>query len=152
LGTHDCAEAISSSDVTFVVVPTPSDATGAFSIEYAAAAFATIGAALAKKDDYHLVVLTSTVLPGSTRYGLMPFLEAASGKVCGRDFGLCYSPEFIALGSVIRDFLNPDFLLIGEQDERAGSLLADCYARIVANAAPVRRMSLENAELTKIAI
>ena len=50
------------------------------------------------------MVLTSTVLPGSTRYGLLPVLERHSGKVCGRDFGLCYSPEFIALGSVVHDF------------------------------------------------
>lgn len=145
-------EAVLASDVTFVAVPTPSEDSGAFSLMYAAEAFHEIGRALAAKDDYHLVVLTSTVLPGSTRFGLLPILEAGSGKRCGDDFGLCYSPEFIALGSVIHDFLNPDFLLIGESDERAGEQLQSCYAEIVENGAPCRRMSFENAELAKIAL
>ncbi len=145
-------EAILKSDVTFVIVPTPSDDEGAFSLQYAKWAFGEIGRALAEKNRYHVVVLTSTVLPGSTRYGLLPVLERESGKVCGRDFGLCYSPEFIALGSVIHDFLNPDFTLIGEFDERAGSQLETCYARIMENGPPCQRMSLENAELTKIAV
>jgi len=145
-------EAILNSDVSFVIVPTPSDERGAFSLQYAKWAFQEIGRALAKKEGYHLVVMTSTVLPGSTRYGLLPVLERESGKTCGRDFGLCYSPEFIALGSVIRDFLNPDFNLIGEHDERAGNQLQACYAEIMENDPPRQRMSLENAELTKVAL
>ncbi|MCX6034590.1 MAG: nucleotide sugar dehydrogenase [Chloroflexi bacterium] len=145
-------EAILNSDVSFVIVPTPTDERGAFSLQYAKWAFQEIGRALAKKERYHLVVMTSTVLPGSTRYGLLPVLEKESGKVCGHDFGLCYSPEFIALGSVIYDFLNPDFNLIGEHDERAGSQLQTCYAEIMENHAPCQRMSLENAELTKVAL
>ena len=145
-------EAILNSDLTFVIVPTPSDERGAFSLQYAAWAFREIGRALARKQGYHNVVLTSTVLPGSTRHGLLPILEGESGKKCGRDFGLCYSPEFIALGSVIRDFLHPDFTLVGEYDERAGSQLEACYAEIMPNQPPCQRMSLENAELAKIAI
>ena len=145
-------EAVLNSDVTFVVVPTPSDERGAFSLQYAAWAMREIGCALAEKDSYHNVVLTSTVLPGSTRYGLLPILTRESGKVCGRDFGFCYSPEFIALGSVIHDFLNPDFVLIGELDERAGSHLESCYSQILMNNAPCKRMSVENAELTKLAV
>ena len=145
-------EAILNSDVTFVIVPTPSDERGAFSLQYAKWAFREIGRALAERNGYHNVVMTSTVLPGSIRYGLLPILERESGKVCGRDFGLCYSPEFIALGSVIHDFLNPDFTLIGEFDERAGSQLEACYAEITENNPPCKRMSIENAELTKIAV
>jgi len=145
-------EALLNSDVTFVVVPTPSDDRGAFSLKYVAWAFREIGRALKEKEGYHNVVLTSTVLPGSIRYGLLPILEQESGKVCGRDFGLCYSPEFIALGSVIHDFLNPDFVLIGEFDERCGSQLEACYAQIMENNPPCLRMSIENAELTKIAL
>jgi UDPglucose 6-dehydrogenase len=145
-------EAVARSDVTFVVVPTPSDHTGMFSLQYARYAFREIGRGLRKKSDYHLVVLTSTVVPGSTRQVLLPELEVASGKQCGRDFGLCYSPEFIALGSVIRDFLNPDFTLVGEFDEPSGARLEQCYAEIVENGAPCKRMSLENAELTKLAV
>jgi UDPglucose 6-dehydrogenase len=150
--TLSCREAVLASDVTFVVVPTPSDRRGAFSLQQVASAFTEIGQALAHKDGYHLVVLTSTVLPGATRYGLLPVLERASGKVCGQDFGLCYSPEFIALGSVIHDFLHPDFTLVGEHDERAGSALEACYAELLCDRPPCHRMSIENAELAKIAL
>ncbi len=145
-------EAIAGSDVSFVVVPTPSDEQGAFSLQYATWAFREIGKALAVKDGWHLVVLTSTVLPGSTRYGLIPAIEKESGKTCGVDFGLCYSPEFIALGSVIADFLNPDFTLVGEFDDRSGDTLERAYQEIMENSPPCRRMSIENAELTKIAL
>jgi UDPglucose 6-dehydrogenase len=145
-------EAICESELTFVIVPTPSDERGAFSLQYAAFAFREIGKALAAKKGRHTVVLTSTVLPGATRYGLLPILERHSGRKAGADFGLCYSPEFIALGSVIRDFLNPDFLLIGELDPESGAHLEACYREIMPPATPVRRMSLENAELAKISV
>jgi UDPglucose 6-dehydrogenase len=145
-------EAIRESELTFVIVPTPSDDRGAFSLQYAAYAFREIGKALAQKDEWHTIVLTSTVLPGAMRHGLVPVLEQHSGKRAGPDFGVCYSPEFIALGSVIRDFLNPDFLLIGELDARSGEHLAACYADIMGPKTPVKRMSLENAELAKISV
>ena len=145
-------EAVLGSDVSFVIVPTPSDERGAFSLQYAAWAFKEIGRALAKKDGYHNVVLTSTVLPGGTREALLPILERESGKKAGRDFGLCYSPEFIALGSIIKNFLNPDFTLIGELDDRCGSDLEELYSNVVENGAPSARMSLENAELAKISV
>lgn len=145
-------DAILNSDLSFVIVPTPSDERGAFSIQYAAYAFEAIGKALAKRTTYHTVVLTSTVLPGSTRTSLLPILEKFSGKKCGKDFGLCYSPEFIALGTVIRDFLNPDFYLVGEFDERSGTALESVNQRVAHNKAPTKRMSLENAELAKISV
>jgi UDPglucose 6-dehydrogenase len=135
-----------------VIVPTPSDERGAFSIKYAAHAFRAIGKALGKKGGYHVVALTSTVLPGSTRFGLLPVLEAESGKECGPDFGLCYSPEFIALGTVIRDFLNPDFYLVGQFDDRSGETLEAVNRRVCLKDPVVRRMSIENAEIAKIAI
>src|SRR5205809_3843065 len=91
-------------------------------------------------------------MPGTTGGPIRSVLEEASGKVCGTDFGLCYSPEFIALGSVVRDFLNPDFLLVGESDERAGSMLEALYRRVVETDAPVARMSFVNAELAKISV
>ena len=145
-------EAVSQTDISFVIVPTPSDSNGSFSIKYAASAFAEIGKVLKNKNTYHTVVLTSTVLPGACRYGLLPVLEKESGKKCGKDFGLCYNPEFIALGSVIRDFLNPDFYLLGQFDERSGDALAEIHNKVSVNKAPVKRMSLENAEIAKIAI
>ncbi|CAN5676312.1 UDP-glucose/GDP-mannose dehydrogenase family protein [soil metagenome] len=150
--THSLEEAVEESDVTFVVVPTPSDERGAFLIDHARSAFSAVGRALQTKQGMHTVVLTSTVLPGSTRYGLIPALELASGRNAGEDVGVCYSPAFIALGSVVRDFLHPDLVLLGESDERAGSILLKAYEEILPDAPPIRRMTLENAELAKIAV
>jgi len=150
--TQDVSQAVIDSDVTLIVVPTPSTAEGGFSIEYVIEAARAIGRGLKAKKGYHLVVLTSTVLPGSTEYGMMPVLERESGKRAGKDFGVCYSPEFIALGQVIKDFLNPEFLLIGEQDERAGMLLAETYLAVCNNTPTIARMNLVNSELTKISV
>jgi len=147
---HD--QAVLESELTFVIVPTPSDERGAFSLQYAAYAFREIGKALSKKNGHHTIVLTSTVLPGAMRHGLVPILEKHSGKRAGEEFGVCYSPEFIALGSVIRDFLNPDFLLVGEIDARSGDHLSACYSEIMPPDTPIKRMSLENAELAKISV
>jgi UDPglucose 6-dehydrogenase len=144
--------AIRQTEITFVVVPTPSNADGTFSLEYTCAAMESIGGALRNKHEYHLVVLTSTVLPGSTEFVVKPLLERTSGKRCGSDFGLCYSPEFIALGSVLRDFLNPDLLLIGECCPSAGDRLATLYHDVLRIDAPVARMAPVNAELAKIAL
>jgi UDPglucose 6-dehydrogenase len=150
--TTDTAAAVAATDTTFVIVPTPSKEDGTFSLDYVLPAMDVIGQALREKDQYHLVVLTSTVMPGATGGEVRAALEEASGKAMGRDFGLCYSPEFIALGSVIRDFLNPDFLLIGQSDERAGQALASIYARVVENDPSVAHLNFVNAELAKISV
>lgn len=150
--TMDYQEAIDRTEITFVIVPTPSDENGAFSLRYVLNACEAIGKSLARKQKYHLVVITSTVMPGSMQQEIQPCLERASGKRCGHDFGLCYNPEFIALGSVIHDMLNPDFLLIGESEPRAGELLTALYRTICAREVPVQRMNFINAELTKLAV
>ena len=150
--TSDYGDAINESEITFIVVPTPSEEQGGFSLRYVERAAGEIGRALKHKSQYHLVVLTSTVLPGTSDCAVIPILESASGKCCGRDFGFCYGPEFIALGSVIRDFLNPDFVLIGEFDRQSGEILASLYGQVCDNHAPIARMSLINAELAKIAV
>jgi UDPglucose 6-dehydrogenase len=150
--TTDIKAAVADSDVTFLIVPTPSEAGGDFSLRYVLSAARPIGEAIREKDSFHLVVLTSTVMPGATGGELLPALEEASGKRCGTDFGLCYSPEFIALGSVIRDLLNPDFILIGESDPRSGAWLGEFYQGLCDNRPPVARMAFVNAELTKVAL
>ena len=150
--TQDTEAAVRDSEATFIVVGTPSEPDGGFSLRYVIPTCEAIGRALRNKNSYHLVVLTSTVMPGSTGGEIKSALERASGKRCGEGFGLCYSPEFIALGTVIRDFLNPDFLLIGESDPRAGDMLSDIYAHTCKNSATVARMNFINAEITKLAV
>jgi len=148
----DIEAAVFASDVTFVVVATPSEADGGFSLRYAIPTCESIGRALRTKSGYHVVVITSTVMPGSVGGPLKEALERASGKRCGVDFGLCYNPELIALGPVIRDFYNPDFLLIGESDERAGDTLCEVYKRTCKNSPAYARMNWINAEITKLSV
>jgi UDPglucose 6-dehydrogenase len=91
-------------------------------------------------------------MPGSTGGDVRAILERTSGMHAGQEFGLCYSPEFIALGSVVRDFLNPDFLLIGESDERSGKTLEGIYRRVCDNEPPVARLNFVDAEIAKLAV
>jgi UDPglucose 6-dehydrogenase len=144
--------AAAEADVSILLVPTPSDERGAFSNEYLLAAIGDVGRGLTVGDDYHVVVVASTVMPGSCDADLRPALERASGRRVGETLGLCYSPEFIALGNVIRDMLEPDMVLIGESDPRAGEVLELLYGGVCENDPPFRHMSLVNAELTKIAV
>jgi UDPglucose 6-dehydrogenase len=144
--------AAADADVSILLVPTPSDERGAFSNEHVLSALDELARSLRGREDYHVVVVASTVMPGSCDAEIRPALESASGRRVGETLGLCYSPEFIALGSVIRDMLEPDMVLIGESDARAGAVLERLYAGVCENDPPFRRMSLVNAELTKIAV
>jgi UDPglucose 6-dehydrogenase len=150
--TLDLAEAVADTDITFVIVPTPSDSSGRFSNAAVIEAMSTVGAGLRRKDGYHLVVITSTVMPGSTGGEIREALERHSGRCVGPKLGLCYNPEFIALGSVVRDMLQPDMILIGESDPQAGDILEQVYARSCDNRPAIRRMNFVNAELTKISV
>ena len=150
--TQDIAEAVAASGITFIVAATPSDAEGGFSTRYVLPICEAIGRALRDKRNFHVVALTSTVMPGSTGGEVRTALEKASGRRAGEDFGLCYNPEFIALGSVIRDFLNPDFVLIGESDSRSGDALESLYREICDNVPSFARMNLTNAEITKLSV
>jgi UDPglucose 6-dehydrogenase len=150
--TADYKLAINSSDVSFIVVATPSLADGSFSNEYLEKCLHKIGEALKEKKTYHLVVVTSTVMPQTVETVAKFILEKASGKKCGKDFGVAYNPEFIALGSVIHDFLNPDFILIGEISKKDGDILQDIYIKTCDTKPAFARMSPVNAEITKIAL
>ncbi|HTE81698.1 MAG TPA: nucleotide sugar dehydrogenase, partial [Reyranella sp.] len=150
--TMDATAAVQNSDASFVIVPTPSDSTGFFSNRFVLQAMDTIGKALRNKSGYHMVVITSTVMPGSTGSEIKAALEAASGRKVGPDLGLCYNPEFIALGSVVRDMLYPDSILIGESDAKAGDMLQTIYLQMCETKPPVQRMNWVSAELTKISV
>lgn len=151
IATDNIKEAVLNSGIIFVITPTPSKPDGYFSTEFVEAAMKDIASTLKKKKDYHLIVLVSTVMPGSTTL-MQKILERKSGKICGRDFGLCYNPEFIALGSVIYNLLNPDFILIGESDKNAGDILEKFYKKYCDNKPKIARMNFVNAELTKISV
>lgn len=139
-----------SSELTFIVVPTPSLEDGTFSNEYVLQAVRSVGAAHAGNDQFHTVVIVSTVMPGSMSREIAPALEDASRRRVGEDIGLCYSPEFIALGEVIKGMTEPDQVLIGESDERAGDLLVDVYNTLHSTEPELFRTNFVNAELSKL--
>lgn len=153
VATTDVEAAVIESDVTFVVVPTPSAEDGSFSLTLVLQTIESIGRAVAQKSSgRHLVVITSTVMPGSTLGAIRDGLERASGLVVGESVGLCYNPMFIALGSVIHDITNPDLSLIGESDAASGDLLAELVGTVVERSPNVVRMAPVNAELAKLAV
>ena len=151
--TQDCKVAIYESDITFLIVPTPSEPDGHFSDKYLQDVLRQLSSTLketAKK--YHLFVIISTVSPGTVERNLIPLIESLSGKELNKDFGVCYSPAFIALGTVITDFLNPDMILIGESNKLAGDQLIKIYEKVCENKPYIARMSIINAEITKISL
>jgi UDPglucose 6-dehydrogenase len=150
--TTDVGEAILASDVTFILVPTPSQPDGRLSLRHVLAVVDRIGEALRQKSDPHDVVVSSTVMPGDTGGVIREHLEKAAGRLCGEALELCYNPAFVALGSVIRDFLNPDFVLVGESDPQAGERLAAVYHRACENDPPIERVNLVDAELIKLSV
>jgi len=150
---HDLKLAASKADIIFLVLPTPSKKDDTFSLKYILNACESIGFGLkTNPHQFPLIVLTSTVIPGDCEHSIIPRLEKISGKKCGVDFGFCYNPEFIALGSVIKDMQNPDLVLIGEYNEASGKKLMDIYPEIIENKATVERMNLVNAEIVKLSI
>jgi UDPglucose 6-dehydrogenase len=150
--TTDAKEAVET-DASFVIVPSPSLADGSFSNEFLMRALQPIAQAVrvtGKRD--HLFVVSSTTTPNACRKVIIPMLEQQIGGECGKRFGFCYNPEFIALGDVIRGLLEPDLVLIGESDTRSGDLLAGLYRRYNTNRPTIARMSITSAELTKISV
>lgn len=150
--TCDLAAAVRQTDAVLVVVPTPSEEGGGFSLRHVLPTVAGIGSALRGSSAPYLVVLTSTVMPGATEGPVRATLEQASGRRVGPSLGLCYSPEFVALGSVVHDFLHPDLLLIGESAPAWGERLAALYLGVVDGAPPVARMTPVSAEVAKLAV
>ena len=150
--TMDWNKAVTETDITAIIVPTPSGADGAFRNDYVLSVMDEVGHALANKLGYHLVVVHSTTMPGSIGGPVRQRLERASGRKIGPDLGLCYNPEFIALGDVINGLLHPDFVLIGESDKKAGDMLEALYRRVIGPDANIARMNFVNAELTKISV
>jgi len=146
-------EAISHTDVTFIIVPTPSQDDGLFTNDYVISTIKEIAAEIALKSTYHLIIVSSTVIPGSMDGVITSTLEEYSGRKIGSEhLGLCYNPEFIALGSVIENMLRPDITLIGESDKFAGDLLESIHLKISKNKPEIHRLNFINAEITKISI
>jgi len=144
--TDDVDAAVSSSDVTFICVGTPSIESG-IDLAQVVAAAERIGRALRTSDAYHVVVVKSTVVPGTTQGVVRRTLEATSGRRAG-DFGLCMNPEFLREGCAVDDFLTPDRIVIGQGDDKAGQRLDEVYGPLKC---PRVFTTLANAETIKYA-
>lgn len=150
--TLDHREAVAT-EVSFFIPPSPSLPDGSFSTEYLLKAMQPIAAAVREAGKKgHLFVCSSTTTPGAMDQVLIPMLEREIGGVCGKDFGVCYNPEFIALGNVINGLLEPDLVLIGESDPESGAALEALYKKYNRNSPRLGRMSIISAELTKISV
>ena len=146
--TRDAHEAVHASEISLICVGTPSLPNGSLDLKYVRAVCEEIGQALRTKDDYHVVVARSTMLPGSMRTTVIPTLEEYSGKRAGVEFGVCNNPEFLREGTAVYDYDNPPKTVIGETDTRAGDVLAHLYRDLDA---PLIRTTIETAEMVKYA-
>ncbi|MGA3058953.1 MAG: UDP-glucose/GDP-mannose dehydrogenase family protein [Candidatus Bathyarchaeia archaeon] len=145
-------KAVSESDMTFVTVGTPSKIDGGIDLSYIESAAHDIGKALKQKNSYHVIIIKSTVVPGTTQSIVKSILEKETKKTCGEEFGLCMAPEFLRQGSAFQDTLNADRVVIGSYDKQSGDVLEELYKDFYsAHVPPIIRTTLSTAELIKYA-
>lgn len=146
--TTDAHRAVMETEVSFVCVGTPGDEDGDTNLDFVRRVCREIGESIARKQDFHVVVMRSTVPPGTLRSVVIPQLEAASGRNAGADFGVAGNPEFLREGTAVRDFHHPPVTVIGEHDARSAEILASLYEGLDA---PLLRVPPEAAEMVKYA-
>ena len=148
----DPVKAVLETDISMITQGTPMREDKSIDLSFIESTAKEIGEALKKKDKYHLVVVRSTVVPGTTRNLVGKIVSEVSGKRPGKDYGLCMQPEFLAEGRSIEDTLHPDRIIIGEFDEKSGAMLQEFYEYFYGDHlknCPILRMNLESAELVK---
>lgn len=143
---------ISQTDVAIILVNTPSKPDGTFSNEYIFQSVESISKSLKNSDtEEFLFIISSTVMP-RTHLEIIKLIEFHSGRKLNSGFGLLYIPDLVALGNVIYDFENPDVLIMGQSSEKFGTLGEEIYRKIIKNNAPIVRMSLVEAEISKVSL
>ncbi|TLY69575.1 MAG: nucleotide sugar dehydrogenase [Gammaproteobacteria bacterium] len=146
--TTEVTVAVQQSDLILVCVGTPGRSNGGIELGHVRRVCEQIGAALRAHPGAPVVVVRSTLLPGTTRELVIPTLEASSGRHAGTDFGVCVNPEFLREATAVHDYLNPPKTVIGELTRASGDLLASLYAELPA---PLIRTDIETAEMVKYA-
>lgn len=146
-------ELVKDTDVTIILVNTPSNKKdGSFSNLYIEQALTEVCKKIKNKNIYHLFIISSTVMPGSIQDSFIPLIENHTGWQLNKEYGICYIPDFVALGTIIKDFENPEFVVLGQSDEKAGDKALEIYSKVFVNNPPVKRMSLIEAEISKISL
>lgn len=146
--TTSADEAVAESDLSLICVGTPGQPNGRIDLTHILAVCREIGTAIRNKDGYHIVVVRSTVLPGTTEEYIIPAIAEASGKTLGAGFDVCVNPEFLREGTAIKDFYDPPFTLIGGTSAEATARVAELYAGIDA---PTHIVEIGAAEMVKYA-
>ena len=144
--TTSAEEAVMDTELSLICVGTPSQFNGSLDLKYVRRVCEHVGMRLKDKTTFHVVVIRSTILPGSMRSLVIPTLEETSGKKAGQDFGVCNNPEFLREGTAVYDFYHPPKTVIGESDPVSGDILASLYEKMDA---PLIRTDLEVAEMVK---
>ncbi|MGE5361247.1 MAG: nucleotide sugar dehydrogenase, partial [Bacteroidales bacterium] len=144
--TTDTAQAVADTDVSLICVGTPSRRNGSLDLTYLVRVAEEIGEALRHKDSYHVVVVRSTVLPGTTHDHVIPALESHSGKKYGEGFGVSVNPEFLREGTALADFRNPPLTLVGHNHAADATGTIGLYSKVDA---PVVSTSIRVAEMMK---
>lgn len=146
--TTDHFNAVLDTDISMVCVGTPTKYTGEVDFSYLLRVSENIGKALKDKNGYHVIVIRSTVLPGTCEEKIIPVLETSSSKKRGKDFGVAVNPEFLREASAVRDFLNPPMTVIGAETERDYEIVASLYKNLPAK---IYRTTIRSAEMLKFA-
>ncbi len=146
--TTNTAEAVRDSELSLICVGTPSRKNGSLDLTYLERVAEQIGEALKDKDDYHVVVVRSTVLPGTTHDVVIPALERTSGKKYGTGFGVTVNPEFLREGTAIADFRQPPLTLVGHNFQSDAEPTKALYAKVDA---PMETTTIRTAEMMKYA-
>jgi GDP-mannose 6-dehydrogenase len=128
--TNHAGEAILATELSFVCVGTPSSPNGSQDLGAIQRLAEQIGVALKNKDAHHVVVIRSTVRPGTVEDLIQPIIEKHSGKQAGREFSLCFQPEFLREGTSIKDYDRPPFTIVGVSDERAAAALRTLFGHL----------------------
>lgn len=144
--TTDSERAVRDSDLSLVCVGTPSNQNGSLDLRHVEQVCREIGTALKTKNSRHVIVIRSTMLPGTVQNMVVPALEQTSKKKAGTDFGICINPEFLREGSSLKDYYAPPFTLIGADDEETIKAASSLYANINA---PIFVTELKTAEMVK---
>jgi GDP-mannose 6-dehydrogenase len=146
--TTDTVLAVLQSEISLICVGTPSQRNGKLDLSHIERVCREIGEALRRKNEFHWVVLRSTVLPGTTESVVIPILEEVSGKRMGTDFAVCFNPEFIREGTAVADFFQPPFTVLGAARPCHSAALRDLYDGLPGR---VFETSLAAAEMVKYA-